>query len=125
MESLVFSVTIYCISIWGTGNKINLHNVQKLQNFAAKIAIGGPRRYDHATPLRKVLIWLKITDKYNFEKCTTVYKLINSLYPKYFFSFKYPTVSESTKNITRQENNSYIQRTRTDTGAGASTVFEP
>ncbi len=123
VESLVLSVINYCISIWGSGNKTNLHNVQKLQNFAAKIAIGGARKYDHATPLRKELQWLNIPDKYIFEKCTTVYKVIKGFYPEWFL--KFPTVSESTTNMTRQENKLYIQRTRTDTGARASTVCGP
>ncbi len=72
VESLLFSVINYCINIWGSGNKTNLHNVQKRQNFAAKIDIGGAKKYDHATPLRKVLQWLNIPDKYTFEKCTSV-----------------------------------------------------
>ncbi len=45
VESLVLSVINYYINIWGNGNKTNLHNVQKLQKFAAKFAIGGTRKY--------------------------------------------------------------------------------
>ncbi len=123
VESLVLSEINYYINIWGSGNNTNLYNVQKLQNFATKIAIGGAREYDHATPLRKELQWLNMPDKYIFEKCTTVYKVINGFYPECFLEF--PTVSESTTNMTRQENKLYIQRTRTDTGERASTVCGP
>ncbi len=87
VESLVLSVINYCISIWGSGNKTNLHNMQKLQNFPAKIAIGGAREYDHGTPLRKELQWLDTPDKYIFEKYTTVYKVINGFYPECFWVF--------------------------------------
>ncbi len=62
-QSLVLSVINYCIIIWGSFNKTHIHNVQKLQNFTAKIVIGGTRKYDHVTPLRKELKWLTITDK--------------------------------------------------------------
>ncbi len=90
------------------------------KKFAAKVVIEGARKYDNVTPLRKNLQWLIITDEYIFEKCTMVYKVINRLYPERFF--KFPTVRENTASITRQENSLYVQRTRTDTGARATTV---
>ncbi len=52
-----------------------------------------------------------------------VYKVINGLYPEWFL--KFPTVRENAASITRQENNLYVQRTRTDTGARATTVCGP
>ncbi len=48
--SLVLSLINYCINIWGSTCKTLLHSVQKLQNFPAKVAIRGARKYDHATP---------------------------------------------------------------------------
>ncbi len=89
--------------------------MQKLQNFAAKIVIGGARKYNHVTPLRKELKWLTIRDQNSFEKCTLVYKVINGLYSEWFL--KFPTVRENTASITRQENYLSVERTRTDTGA--------
>ncbi len=122
-QSLVLSVINYCINMWCSGSKADLHNAQKLQNFAENIAVGGSRKYDHATLLRKELQWLNITDKYIFEKWITVYKVINGFYPEWLL--KFPTVSESTTDMTRQENKLYGQRTRTDTGARLTTVCEP
>ena len=123
VQTLLLSVMNYCITIWGCCNKTHLHSVQKLQNFAAKLVIGGTRKYDHITPLRKELKWLTITDKYFLEKCTIMYKVVNGLYPEWFL--KFPTVGENTGNITRQENNLYVQRTRTDAGAKATPVCGP
>ncbi len=123
VQSLVLSVMNYCINIWGSCNKTNLLSVQKLQNFAAKIVIGGARKYDHVTPLRKELKWLTITDKYFLEKCTMVYKVINEFYPDWFL--KFPKVRETTFSATRQENNLFVRRTRTDTGARATSVCGP
>ncbi len=40
----------YCIRIWGTTNATLLNNVQKLQNFAAKVAVGGARKYARFLP---------------------------------------------------------------------------
>ncbi len=91
--------------------------------FAAKVAIGGARKYDHATPFIKELKWLTINDKYIFEKCTTVYKVIHGLYPDWYI--KFPTVSERAASITRQENNLHIPRAKTDSGARATTICGP
>ncbi len=34
----------------GTTNATLFSTVQKLQNFAAKVAVGGARKYDHVSP---------------------------------------------------------------------------
>ncbi len=123
VQSLVFSLINYCISIWGSTCNMLLHSVQKLQNFAAKVAIGGARKYDHATPFIKELKCLTINDKYIFEKCTTVYKAIHGLYPDWYI--KFPTVSARAASITMQENNLHIPRAKTDSGARATTICGP
>ncbi len=50
VQPLVLSLVNYCIRIWGTTNATLLNNVQKLQNVAAKVAVGGARKYDHVFP---------------------------------------------------------------------------
>ncbi len=50
VQSLVLSIVNYCLRIWGTTNATLLNNVQKLQNFAAKVPVGGARQYDHISP---------------------------------------------------------------------------
>ena len=123
VQSLALSIINYCISIWGSSNKTMLQMVQKLQNFAAKVAVGGARKYDHVTPIMKELNWLSVEDKYFLEKCSVVYRVINGLYPEWYLKFS--TVRENTASATRQENNLYVQRTRTDSGARATTVCGP
>ncbi len=121
VQSLVLSLINYCISIWGSTCKTLHDSVQKVQkNFAAKVPIGGARKYDHATHFIKELKWLTINDKYIFEKCTTVYKGIHGLYPYWYI--KIPTVSERAASITSQENNLHIPRAKTDSGARATTI---
>ncbi len=41
IETLVLSIINYGVTIWGTTNKTQLKRVQKLYNFAAKVAVGG------------------------------------------------------------------------------------
>lgn len=69
VQSLALSLMEYCIRIWGTTNETLITKVQKMQNFAAKVAIGGARKYDHVSPIFIELQWLKIKQKHKFEVC--------------------------------------------------------
>ncbi len=82
VQSLVLSLVNYCIRIWGTTNATLLNNVQKLQNFAAKVAVGGARKYDHVSPIIKELRWLKIKEKHVFDTCTNMFKTMYGSYPE-------------------------------------------
>lgn len=63
IQSLVLSIINYGIKEWGTTNNTLMHQIQKLQNFAAKVAVGGAARHEHATPFLRELGWLKIKTK--------------------------------------------------------------
>ncbi len=67
--------------LWGTTNITIINDVQKLKNFAARVAIGGIRKYDHITPALKELGWLKVNEKHLFDTCSLVSKVINRFYP--------------------------------------------
>ncbi len=123
VQSLVLSIINYCIRIRGTTNATLLNNVQKLQNFAAKVAVGRARKYDHVSPIMKELKWLKIKEKYVFDTCTTMFKTMHGSYPEWLLSFS--TVSEATGSITRQNNNLYVPKIKTDSGARSVAVRGP
>ncbi len=67
VQSLVLSLMNYCLKIWGTTNATLLHNVQKLQNFAARVAVGGVGKYEHVTPVITQLKWLKMKEKLFYD----------------------------------------------------------
>ncbi len=56
-EALVPSHINYGISIWSTTNITQLKRAKKNYRSAAKVAIGGASKYDHATPLLNKLQW--------------------------------------------------------------------
>ena len=74
VQTFVFSLMNYCISIWDSTNVTLLHRVQKLKNFASKVALGGASKHEHVTPIIKELQWMTIKDKFVFEKCIIMYK---------------------------------------------------
>ncbi len=123
VQSLVLSISNYCIRVWGTTNATLLSNVQKPQNFTAKLAVGGARKCYHVSPIIKEVKWLKIKEKHVFDTCTVMFNTMNCSYPEWLLSIK--TVNEATGSITRQNNNLYVPRTRTDSGARSLAVLEP
>ncbi len=70
VEILALSHISYGITVWSTTSITQLKRVKKLQNFAAKVAICGASKFDHATPILNKLQWLPIRQKV-YEKCLT------------------------------------------------------
>lgn len=123
VQSLVLSHINYCLCIWGTTTSTIINKVQKLQNFAARVAVGNIKKYEHVSPAYDELKWLRIKHKRTYDICNVMYKIINGLYPDWLYSFT--TVGDSTASVTRQQNNLAVPRFRTDTGARALAVTGP
>ena len=85
VQSLVLSVLYYGLRVWGATNKTQLYRAQKLQNFAGKVAVGGARRIDHATPILEKLKWLRMDTKYFYDICMLMYKIRNTLVPEWLY----------------------------------------
>ena len=125
VQSLVISILNYCLRVWGSTNKTQMGRVRKLQNFAAKVAAGGARKYDHVTPVFAKLKWLPVEIKYFYDICVLVFKIKNHLLPEWVFSM--PTVRQVRGEIinTRHQDSLYIPRRFTDTGARSLNVIGP
>ena len=123
VQSLVLSIINYCSKVWGLTTKQQLERVQKLENFAAKVASGNARKYDHATPYLNELKWLKIESKVTFDICIFTYKIVNNLIPEWLFSL--PRVGNTSTRHTRQSDDLFIPRTKTEIGARAISVTGP
>ena len=63
VQTLALSIIGYCSKIWGVANTTQVHRVQKLQNFAARIAISNVSKRDHVAPHINNLSWLKIKEQ--------------------------------------------------------------
>ncbi len=100
IESLVLSLIDYCIKIWGTTNDKHMSNAQKLQNFAARVAFGGVRKYGYISPVFRELQLPRIRQKYLLDVGVTVFKVLRGFYPDWFLSFK--SRGAITNGITRQ-----------------------
>ena len=123
VQALALSSINYCLRIWGTTNNTLLHNVQKLQNFAAKIAVGGLTKRDHVTPAFQELKWLTMKNKVIFDTAITVFKAMHNQLPEWFLNF--PTVGDTGSERTRQNTQLHVPRFHTDTGARCLGVLGP
>ena len=85
--------------------------MQKIQNFAAKVAVGRGRKFDHATPFIRKLGWLKIDEQVNYDAIMFIYKILNQELPTSIINLT--RVSEIRGRDTRQVDNLVVPHTRT------------
>ena len=82
INSVVFSKLFYCSAVWAGTYKQNIHKLQLMQNFAARI-LTDTGKYDHITPALKALGWLTIEEQLWLRDVTMMYKCVNNLVPAY------------------------------------------
>ena len=123
VQSLVLSIINYCIKIWGKTSNFYLEKAQKLQNFAARVAVVGVKKHDHITPTLQRLKWMKIIDKCSYEVCIFVFRILQKEYPSWLYSF--PNVYNYRDTSTRQDGDLYIDNYRTDLGSRTMMIRGP
>ena len=122
IQSLVLSIINYGLKVWGNTATCHIHQAQKIQNFAAKVALGG-NKFDYATPYLRELKWLKICDMYKYELGITMYKIMTNRLPSWLFSF--PRVRETHEVNTRHQHQLYVPKTKTFIGDRSLLVAGP
>ena len=114
VQSSALSLINYCFVVWGSTSNFHLSRVQKLVNFAARVAIGTVRKYEHISPFLEELGWLRVKDKYKYDVCILVFKVLRSLLPNCLYDFS--NVIHITQRSSRQADNLLVRRARTDMG---------
>ena len=117
VQSLILSVLNYALKIWGSTNKTNIQRVQRLQNFASKVAVGGAGRRDHASPIIENLKWLCMNKKYIYEICVFIFKIKAHEVPEWLFKLRTASEVRGAAVTTRQDNKLFIPHTRTNYGS--------
>ena len=82
LNSLVFSKLFYCSSVWSGTTKQNIHKLQLIQNFAARILTNN-RKFDHISPVLRDLGWLSVTDMLTYRDLVMMFKCLNGFVPPY------------------------------------------
>ena len=123
VQSLALSLINYCFVVWGSTSNVHLDKIQKLQNFAAIIADGTARKYDHITPYLNKLGWLRVKDKYEYEVCCLVFKIARKFLPGWLYNFV--SVNSVTGLSTREANDLFCRRALTDIGSREMSIRGP
>ena len=76
INSVVFSKLFYCSAVWAGTYKENIHNLQLMQNFVARI-LTDTGKYDHITPALKALGWQTTEEQIWSRDVTMMYKFVN------------------------------------------------
>ncbi len=113
----------YCNTVWGTTNITLIDAVQKLQNFAIRVADIRAKKYDHVTPLFKEPEWLCIKTAIPFNMAMRTYKQVNNFYPQHVVNLT--TVTDMPGSRTRQQDQLYVPRTNTQSGGRSFPVTAP
>ena len=100
--SKLFSKLFYCSIVWSGTSKDNVHKLQLLQNFAARISTN-TTKFDHILPILNKLGWLTIEELLNLRDAIMIYKCINGLAPTYLSSKLYKRSDTHTYNTRLKE----------------------
>ena len=81
-KALVLSRLDYCNALFASTTAANLHRLQRVQNFAARVVTRSPRRTPHLQLLTK-LHWLPVQQRIEYKISSTVFKARSNNAPVY------------------------------------------
>ena len=119
INSTAFSKLFYCSAVWSGTYKQNIHKLQLIQNFAARI-LTDTRKYDHITPALKALGWLTIEEQLRLRNVTMMYKCVNKLVPAYI---SYNIEKRSTSHVYNLRNSEDLNLPKCRTAAAQRGFF--
>ena len=82
INSFVFSRLFYRSSVWSNTSVTNIHKLQLVQNFAARIILG-LRKYDHISLGLRSLRWLNVKQRLMVNDAVMMHRCLNRLSPSY------------------------------------------
>ena len=105
----------YCCSVWGVCGAAEIHQLQKLQNRAARIIIGS--NYDAPSkPLTDSLGWKTINNMLQFGSRVMVLKSLNRLTTQYFSDLFVANSTNPSYNLRSTDTDLTLPKRNTSTG---------
>ena len=117
INSFVFSRLFYCSSVWSNTSATNIHKLQLVQNFAARIILG-LRKYDHISAGLRSLRWLNVKQRLMVNDAVMMHKCLKGLSPSYL-SDKFSTRATIHERQTRNRDSLNIPPSRINAGQRA------
>ncbi|CAB3999980.1 Hypothetical predicted protein [Paramuricea clavata] len=112
-NSLILPLFDYADIVWGDkNNKVLMHNLQVLQNNAARTILDYPKYFSGTEALAQ-LNWMPLSERRRQHRCIGIYKCINK-YIKYQFNLVQNVEIHS--HNTRRRQDLHLPRSRTNWG---------
>ena len=115
VESLVLSVVRYCLSVYGSCGVTEVHRIQKIVNFCARV-ITGRRRSEHVSDAIELLGWFRARQLIDYHTLSVLQRLIESEEPASLFDSIGVPAAETHHHDTRRAGNRILPRIRTESG---------
>ena len=80
VQGLVISIVRYGMSVYGTCGEQQMHRVQKILNFCARV-VTGRRRYDHVSDVFRDLCWMRAGELQYYHRLCMTHNVITSGLP--------------------------------------------
>ena len=113
VTSLVVTCIRYCLSIYGTCGTTELHRVQKLLNFCARV-VSGRRKYDHVSDVLRDMGWLSASNLVLYHRICSVRRIIETEQPTAIASTLVSAAEHG--HDTRRASRLRLPRIRTEAG---------
>ena len=117
INSFVFSRLFSCSSVWSNTSATNIHKLQLVQNFAARIIVG-LCKYDHIPAGLRSPRWLNVKQRLIANDAVMMHKCLKRLSPSYL-SDKFSTLAIIHDRQTRYGDSLNIPSTRINAGQRA------
>jgi len=91
--------------LYGLPNNV-MHNLQKVQNSAAR-TLSGAKRRDHITPVLKKLHWLPVKKRVEFKLLTLMYKVKSGTAPAYLTELVEP--QKSSRRLRSEDKHKFVE----------------
>ena len=115
VEALVLSIVRYCLSIYGSSGNVQIHRVQKIVNFAARV-VTGRRRYDHVSDAIVQLGWMTADQLVHYHTLTAVNRTLMTGLPAYMRETIGPRANAVHSHGTRNANRWTLPQIRCEAG---------
>ena len=116
VTSLVISHIRYCLGVYGSGSAGNLHRLQKLINFAARI-VSGKRKFDLVSDVREALGWLDAPDLFLHQTLCLLHRVRRTAEPESLADLFVANCDRPDRpRVTRQDRLLSLPRVRTEAG---------
>lgn len=115
IQALVISIVRYCISIYGSCSATQLHRIQKLINFGARV-VSGRRRSEHISDVIRDLGWMSAEQLVEYHTVCAVQRALTTGSPEYIHNTIGAPANQRHDHETRDRHKRTLPRIRSEAG---------